>query len=119
MADDETEPTKEEPEGLNVTEMLHRAGITYRQLDFWTSRKYLHLVGREQGQGTGVKRLWAPGEDAVALLMNILGQNAGIKPDVACGFARRLLDGGWIQVLGDTVKLTLDRDRWKSLWPNL
>lgn len=63
-------------------------GLTYRQLDHWTRRRYLRA--HNPGAGTGHTRLWPRREADVADIMLRL-TDAGILPSVATGIARAAL----------------------------
>ncbi len=73
------------PATIGQAQML-RAGLSYRQLDHWTTRGWLKVVG-DAKPGTGNARSWLVGEDRVAGIMVRL-TDAGIKPDVAEQIAR-------------------------------
>lgn len=69
-----------------------RAGITYRQFDYWVRRGFLN-VQREPGAGSGVPRLVHWREVQVARLMGELTA-VGVEPEVAAAAARQLQEGG-------------------------
>jgi hypothetical protein len=71
-------------------QVAQAAGISYRQLDYWTRRGYLR-PGMERskfgsGQG-GRSRVWPPAEVAVACRMARLVA-AGLIPEAAAELAR-------------------------------
>lgn len=63
------------------------AGITYRQLDTWTSNGYLHAIPRRRGEGSGVPRLWKMEELVVAQRIKRL-LDAGVVLSKAAEIAR-------------------------------
>ena len=75
-----------------------RIGITYRQLDHWTNRGWLHAEDRPSAT-SGVPRTWPAGELEVAHRMAVL-INAGVTPEAAHHAARHdgELPGGAIRV---------------------
>lgn len=74
-------------------------GISYRKLDFWTSRGWLRST--EPHPGTGRQRAWLPGEAEIAEVMHLL-TSAGISPQNAHEAAR---NGGW---LSDRVRVLVE-----------
>lgn len=73
-------------------EAAEAAGITYRQLDYWTRLGWLN-ARRSNCPGSGHQREYLPAEIRVAAWMGIL-TNEGIKPPVAEGIARDLESTG-------------------------
>lgn len=67
-------------------QMLTTTGLTYRQLDHWTRRGWLHEAERA-GTGPGYRRRWLPGERDVADVMARL-VDLGLAPDKAVTVAR-------------------------------
>jgi DNA-binding transcriptional MerR regulator len=70
------------PSSMQVAE---QAGVTYRQLDHWVSRGWLHP--ESVGTGTGHERHWPPREVRQAQDMGRLVQ-FGIPPELAHRIAR-------------------------------
>jgi hypothetical protein len=64
--------------------VLRRTGCTYRQLDYWTRRGWLHPTG---GTGTGTRRVWPQEEIRVARTMRRLVE-VGLIPAAAAVVAR-------------------------------
>jgi hypothetical protein len=60
------------------------SGATFRQLDHWSRRGWLHPIG---GIGTGYSRDWPADEVRVAKVMARL-VNAGVSPEAAARAAR-------------------------------
>jgi hypothetical protein len=77
---------------------LAALGVTYRQLDYWTRRGYLHLTTPTPGYGH--PRTWPPGELAVAERM-ARAVRAGLTPHAAHKAARGTTD------LGHGVTITI------------
>lgn len=59
--------------------------LSYRQVDHWTVRGYLHAVGRSRGQGH--RRVYAPEEVVTARIMAAL-VHAGVSVEAAGPAAR-------------------------------
>lgn len=59
-------------------------GLTYRQLDYWTTKGYLHPL---HGTGSGIARVWPDEELAVARMMARL-VGAGLTLALAARVAR-------------------------------
>ena len=70
---------------MNAPELVDTAGITYRQLDYWTRRGYLRAA--EANPGCGRDRQYSPDETAVARRMGGLG-GAGLTVESAAAIAR-------------------------------
>lgn len=66
---------------ISSKELIARAGITYRQLDYWTRRGALVPLS-ESSPGSGCPRAWDPHEVRVARLLNVVGPG-GWADDVA------------------------------------
>lgn len=83
--------------------LLIRAGISYRQLDYWVRCGWLHP--RQLG-GSGNPRDFSVDEERVLLRMARL-VNAGMKPEEAAGLARRtnVVDGTGYTHLGPGMVL--------------
>lgn len=91
-------------EGLTVCtrHTAHQLGITFRQLDYWARRGWLHPE-RRQLTRSGVSRRWPEKELAIARLMGRLTA-AGFAPQLAARYARDLAPRGeiapgiWLEV---------------------
>lgn len=81
--------------------------VTYRVLDYWTSRGYIQAD--ENRPGSGRKRTWSPAEQKVAQLMARLCQ-AGLTPAGAHHAARNNL-----HTLDAGVRIVLDEHPSKQL----
>lgn len=68
----------------NSVQVASRAGITFRQLDHWVTKGWLHPDG---GSGSGNERYWSPSESIVAADMGMLNR-FGIPPALAHRIAR-------------------------------
>lgn len=78
-----------------------KAGVSVRQLDYWSSKGYLRTVG-DTHPGSGYPRRWPAEEVEVAARMARLRQ-AGISLDLAAMAARSVLpvevvEGVWVDV---------------------
>jgi MerR HTH family regulatory protein len=78
------------------------AGITYRQLDHWTKRGYLHA--ENPSPGSGRKRRWSEGEKQVAALMLRL-ISAGLTVEAASAVAR---SGTGVHHLAPSIWIAVD-----------
>lgn len=77
--------------------LLSRAGISYRQLDYWNRRGFIRP--RRVAEGSGSRRDYGAEEERVLLRMGRLVK-AGIAPDVAARIARNsVIKGGYYQLL--------------------
>lgn len=68
------------PEAVGSVEFVTAAGISYRQLDYWTRAGY--LTARTKGHGHGYPRTYDAGQVALARLMGQL-LRAGFGPNVS------------------------------------
>ncbi len=75
---------------MKALELVDRAGISYRQLDHWTHRGWLHERDRG-GAGSGVFRDYDSTEVAVCMRMAGLTV-AGFNVVVAAGIARTMVE---------------------------
>jgi hypothetical protein len=91
---------------LNGPELAQRAGITYRQVDYWTRAGYLHSIGPPM-PGTGYQRAYLEAEIPVARLMRDL-LDSGLTVTAAHDHARVLLEHGHTVIAGMTVHLPQD-----------
>lgn len=96
--------------------LLTRAGISYRQYDYWIRRGWLKPRFCTRGKsstaidhgGSGVSRDLAPGEEPIAILMGRL-VNTGIRPETAAFAARNAEehDGMLRCPLGEGIDLVI------------
>lgn len=68
-----------------VPASFRQAGMTYRQMDYWVRRGYLHPA--ESRPGSGNARVWPPEELEVGRRMAVLVQG-GYTPATAARLAR-------------------------------
>jgi DNA-binding transcriptional MerR regulator len=98
-------PEADDEHVIAAPELTAEAGITYRQLDFWTREGLLRCSWRQGGR----YRVWDAGERQVAVLIGRL-VGAGIAPRTAAKMARaeggrcEIAPGIWIQV-GDSAAI--------------
>lgn len=88
----------EHPPGIPRIEAATRAGITQRQLDYWTSRGL--LATREEIHGRGLPSTYDPGEVVKARIMGSLVSLFEIKPSTAAALAEQILATGSAEVEG-------------------
>lgn len=80
------------PDGYySAPEVCNAAGITYRQLDFWTRTGLIHADNGDQ-PGAGYRRLYTAAEFDVACHLADLAK-AGMRPTDAEPIARTLARG--------------------------
>lgn len=96
---------------MRALDVCDKAGITYRQLDYWTSNGWLHVRGCTGTAhdkrpcyelGSGNERDFIAAEVDVACRMGALVR-AHIKPEFAAQVARHMVETG-----KDTCNVTLD-----------
>lgn len=76
---------------LTSHEVAEHAGITFRQLDYWTRRGY--VTAEQPGRGSGTQRRFTPEQaDRVALLAALV--HAGLTLDTAVSALNRAFTGG-------------------------
>jgi DNA-binding transcriptional MerR regulator len=75
---------------MRSLELAQAAGISYRQLDWWVRRKWLHPTG---GKGSGRQREFDEEEVAIALTAGQL-LKLGFVPERAVRYARELQSSG-------------------------
>lgn len=92
------------PDGhVTSVELQERAGITYRQLDYWTRTGYLRTSTKAE-PGTGNARFYPASEVPVAALAHrLLGE--GLSPAAASRIARELVETGTSSVAGIRLDL--------------
>jgi hypothetical protein len=85
-----SEPTTEER--TDIHDLLKRAGITYRQLDYWIGNGWIRPEREPSKKGTigsGVPRTWPDDEIRAAIIMGRVVK-AGLAPAIAAMVARRV-----------------------------
>jgi DNA-binding transcriptional MerR regulator len=95
----------DDPDLFTSSDITSRAGITYRQLDFWARVGYLQPGRQWRGRhrGSGSNRVWPRSELAVAQVMKRL-TTAGLPARTAHRVARsgeartEIAPGVWIEV---------------------
>lgn len=99
-------PDQDIPPGyITSADLLHRAGITYRQLDYWCRTGYLQPV--KATPGTGNLRLFPVAQLGLArLASNLL--SAGMAPRQAFDLARQLLEHGHAHLAGIRIDLPIE-----------
>lgn len=94
------------PDGhIGGPDLAHAAGITYRQLDYWTRTGVLTCVGGDPG--SGYLRAYPVAEVAFArLLKQLLDGGMNLRP--AVDLARALLEHGTAVLAGIRIDLPQD-----------
>jgi DNA-binding transcriptional MerR regulator len=78
------QPVGETPTRYTSSTLCAETGVTYRRLDYWTRRGYLHPDHRG---GTGYDRIWPPEEIEIARRIDRLAA-AGLPLAWSAEFAR-------------------------------
>jgi DNA-binding transcriptional MerR regulator len=97
---------REIPEGyISGPDLAKAAGITYRQLDYWSRTGILQAV--EVNPGSGYLRAYPANVLAFArLLKRLLDGGVNLRP--AVDLARRLLEHGHADLAGIRIELPQD-----------
>lgn len=98
-----------------IDALLTMTGLTYRQLDWWTTQGYLQ-PSTPAGVGSGNARDWPDDELRIAALMGRLTK-AGVTACVAARLARELTHHGRAD-LGDGLQLTTTRQLDATVTPS-
>jgi hypothetical protein len=94
--------------GLSSAQVVTQTGCTYRQLDYWVSRKF--LVPEVESTGSGSQRLFAPITlSIVRITLDLI--DAGFTPVAALGYATRLAHDPRVQIVVAGGAVTL----WNAL----
>lgn len=92
---------------LTSTQMLN-AGISYRQLDYWTGVGYLRCDDRLRDT-KGIARRWPDAERDIARLMDRLIA-AGLVVGVAAPVAREMVETGMPEAsIADGITILVER----------
>jgi hypothetical protein len=94
------------PGHLTSSDLLDRAGISYRQLDYWTRAGILNPTNGGD-PGSGRRRFYPTTELTIACLMRDLLE-AGLNPRAAHTLARELADHGTATLAGIRIDLPQD-----------
>jgi len=79
---------------MNSMTLIHEAGITYRQLDYWVRAG---LLDGQRDLGSGNARDWTTAQASKARVMGSLVR-AGVGPRLASELAGELLHAGRTQI---------------------
>jgi len=92
------------PGWASSTDLVRLAGITYRQVDHWTSVGWLRPP--DPSPGSGAQRHYPPAEVVVAYVMGALVR-AGVAAEPAALAARtaQVEHTGWVAVLDGGVNV--------------
>lgn len=71
---------------MTTSQEFLAAGLTYRELDYWTTQGYLHAA--EPNPGSGARREWAPIELDIARTITRLRSAGVISIGIAAKVAR-------------------------------
>jgi hypothetical protein len=86
------------PDGLGSNDVVQRAGITYRQLHYWTTHGYISTTRDSQGSGTPL--LYPMGSVIKARVMGSLVNSLHMTPEAASDVADTILRDGSADVAG-------------------
>lgn len=101
-------PPMDQPENtLTGPETADAAGISFRQLDYWTRTGKIRALPRGPDASSGRPRYYPPEEVAAVTLMADLVRD-GLQPNAAIAYARELLETGTTRIAGMTVHLPQD-----------
>lgn len=91
-------------EGMTGPELCVYAGITYRQLDFWTRAGHLACIGTTS-PGSGNYRRYDQGEaDTARTVKLLLDAGFNLIPALTC--ARRVQAGEEVTLAGGLVRIS-------------
>ena len=88
-------------EGTGGPELAQRAGVTYRQVDYWTAKGY--LVPLDRPAGSGYVRTYPPEAVVKARLMGALVKLFDMAPASASTVADEIVAHGSAKVGGFTI----------------
>lgn len=98
-----THPAQPAPDGhVGAVELCYRAGLSYRQGDFWTATGLLQPACSDPGSGTP---RWYPLAEVhvAALTRELIEAGFALRPAVA--LARRILAGEPVTLAGGLVRI--------------
>lgn len=96
-------------DGFSSAQVVTQTGCTYRQLDYWVSRKFLTPEVADSA-GSGYVRLFAPITlNIVRLALDLI--DAGFTPVAALGYATRLALNPRVAIIAKGGLVTL----WNTL----
>jgi hypothetical protein len=92
----------EHPDPVTSVDLAAQAGVTYRQISYWTSSGWLTPVEGER-VGSGNRLHYPPTMIAKARIMGSLVRMFSMSPARAAEIATEILDNGSAQVNGYTI----------------
>lgn len=100
---------------MTTTEVAKRAGITYRQLDYWLRCGFVTVP--EPSPGSGTAREWSAETVTAAWRLASLVR-CGMKPDAAARILGSIDDAGAVNLDAGRVRIIIDRPPGSGLgWP--
>jgi hypothetical protein len=94
----------EHPEGVGASELADRAGVTYRQVNYWTGEGYLRTAPRPDGRtGSGIRYTYPAGTILKARVMGSLVRLFSMHPERASALADRIVNDGSVEIGGFRV----------------
>lgn len=97
------------PPGYAMHLDMQDAGLSYRQVNYWTSQGWLVADERPPGVGSGHRMMW-PGEEwRIAVIAALLITEAGFTAEGACRAARA---GGR---LAEGIRVVIEREDGPAL----
>lgn len=91
----------ENPPSIGSLELAARAGITYRQVNYWTTEGYLRPI--DETAGSGNPKAFPPSEIIKARIMGSLVRHFTMSPAAAAGLAETIIRDGRAHVGPFTV----------------
>jgi len=92
----------EDPTAIGAPELAARAGVTYRQLNYWTSSGWIVPVSEGQ-RGSGTPLLYPPSTIVKARIMGSLVRMFAMAPARAAEIAETIVRDGRAEVGGFTI----------------
>lgn len=93
----------ENPRSVTSSELAARAGVSYRQINYWTSEGHLVPDQPTEGRGSGTPLTYPPAAILKARLMGSLVRLFTMKPARAAELADEIVRDGKVRVGGFTL----------------
>lgn len=91
----------EDPTAIGATELAARAGVTYRQINYWTTSGWLPTASEERG--SGIPLLYPPSSIVKARILGALVRMFAMSPARAAEIADTIIRDGRAEVGGFTI----------------
>lgn len=83
---------------MRAPQLVQRANISYRQLDYWTRRGWVHALQPGGLDGSGREREYEPEQVERIIIMGALVRALGIHPRHSARYADMLARSGVVKV---------------------